>query len=143
MDRERIAAGTGIVACLLLVGLAALPYAFGRPSVIRPYYAGAIGGPPLVALFGAVEAIVLLAALRRRSDPAALAGAAVVLGTFGAILAWWWALGTTPALVGGFTRIDAFRFHPWAVGLAALGAALAAGWYARIVAAPDQAERPL
>ena len=119
MEQERTAGYGGIFAAVLVLILGAVPYFLGSPAAVSAYYTGAPVGPPMVALFAVLELIVLLAGLRRRSDPATVAGIAIVLGLFAAIIAWWWALAIEAALAGGVTQLDLFRNHRWAVAIAA------------------------
>lgn len=133
MDRERVAATIGLAACLVVLALSAGPYVIADPSAVATYYAAGPAGPPLVSLFSIVVAIVLAAGVRRRTDPALAAGIAVAFGAFVAAIAWWWALSVSPSLVGGFTTIDAFEYHRWALGVATLGVPVAGGLYARAV----------
>ena len=133
MDRERGAAAIGVAACLVVVALSVTPYLIAAPSAVATYYDAGPAGPPLVALFSVVVAIVLAAGVRRRTDPALAAGIAVAFGAFVAAIAWWWALAVSPSLVGGFTTIDAFEYHRWAVGVATLAVPVAGGLYARAV----------
>lgn len=133
MADARRSAGLGIGAALGVVLLVVLPYGIADARAIGVYYGGALGGPPLAALFAAVAAIALLGALRGRTDAPTAAGVALVLGVLVAGLVVPWAFGVSPALVGGLTAIALFEWHRWA--LAATGLALLAGsaGYARRV----------
>ena len=133
MDAERIAAGVGIVAGAAVAVLVAVAFALLDPTAVQPYFAAGPAGPSLVALFALVAVVVLAAGVRRRSDPALMAGVAVVLGAFAAGFAWWWALSVSPSLVGSLTTIASFAYHRWAVAVAATVLLVAAGAYARAV----------
>ena len=133
MDTGRLAAYLGIVAALATALLAFLPYAVLDPTALGPYFAVAPVGPPAVGLLALVAVVVLAAGLTGRSDPTTMAGAALVLGLFMAVLAWWWALSVTPSLVGGLTSADWFGNHRWALALAATLLLVTAGGYARAV----------
>lgn len=133
MNRERAAGFVGAAAGMLVLVLGLIPYLLGSPGAVSAYFTAAPVGPPIVALFGILEAIVLMAGLRRRSDPATVAGIAVVLGAFATITAWWWALATEPALAGGVTQADLFRNHRWAFAVASSFLGLAAIGYVRAV----------
>lgn len=130
-ERGSIALGTAAAAAVTLLTI--IPYLFIDNLAVGVYYQGAIGGPPLVALFAIIEVIVLLAAFKRRTDPALAAGVAIVLGGFMTILSWWWAITVSPEVVGGLTEIDTFQYHRWALAASAAIAAVAAGRYARVV----------
>lgn len=133
MDRERLAAGTGIVAAAAVAMLVAATYALLDPTALGPYFAAAPVGPPVVTLFALVAIVVLAAGAEERSDPALMAGAALVLGAFSAGLAWWWALSVSPSLVGSLTDLAIFEYHRWAIALAATALLSASVGYARAV----------
>lgn len=133
MDAERGVATAGIGAAALVILLGIVPYFLGTPPTVSAYYRATPAGPPVVVLFGILEGIVLLAGLRRRSDPATVAGIAVVLGAFATLIAWWWAAAVDPALAGGVSQADAFRQHRWAFAAAASLLGLAAIGYGKAV----------
>jgi len=133
MNTGRLAAGIGIAAALATALLAFLPYAVLDPTAVGPYFAAAPVGPPAVGLLALVTVVVLAAGLTGRSDPTTMVGAALVLGLFTALLAWWWTLSVTPSLLGGLTSADWFGNHRWALALAATVTLAAAGSYARAV----------
>lgn len=133
MDVDGVAAGTGIVAAAATAALAAAPYLLLDPTAVGAYVTAGPGGLRLIALFGLVAIVVLAAGAAGRSDPAQMAGAAVVLGAASALLAWWWALSVPAALVGSLTDAASFAYHRWALALAATALLAAAGAYARSV----------
>lgn len=133
MEQERVAGFAGITAAVFVLILGSVPYLLGSPAAVSVYYTGAPVGPPMVALFAILEVIVLLAGLRRRSDPATVAGIAVVLGLFAAVIAWWWAFTIEAALAGGVTQFDLFRNHRWAIAGAASLQAIASLMYGNAV----------
>lgn len=133
MDVDGVAAGTGIVAAAATAALAAAPYLLLDPTAVGAYVTAGPGGLRLIALFGLVAVVVLAAGAAGRSDPAQMAGAAVVLGAFTAGVAWWWALSLSPSLIGGLTEYALFEYHRWAVATVATGSLLAAAAYARAV----------
>lgn len=133
MDSGRLAAGLGIAAAATTAVLAFLPYAVLDPTAVGPYFAAAPVGPPAIGLLALIAVVVLAAGLAGRSDPTTMAGAALVLGLFTAVLAWWWTLSVSPSLVGGLTSADWFEHHRWALALAATVLLAAAGDYARAV----------
>ena len=129
MDAERAAVGLGAGAAAAVVLLVLAAYAVAAPRVIA-VYAGGLLGPPLAALFAAVAAIGLLGAHRGRSDRPTAAGVVLVAALVTVVLLAPWALGVSPALVGGMTTLAAFEYHRWALGLAAVGLLAGAGWFA-------------
>lgn len=133
MDTGRLAAGLGVASALVTAVLAFLPYAVLDPTAMGPYFAAAPVGPPAIGLLSLVAIVVLAAGLSGRSDPTTMAGAALVLGLFAAVLAWWWTLSVSPSLVGGLTEADWFGNHRWGLALAASVLLAAAGGYARAV----------
>lgn len=133
MDAERAAAGLGLAACAAVLALAGAPYLVADAGAVGVYYAVGFAGPPLVALFCLLAAIVLLAGVRRRFDPPMAAGVALVLGIFSALLAVGWALSVLPSVVGGLTSVAALRHHRWLFAAAALVVPAASAWYARAV----------
>lgn len=133
MVSDRLAAAVGIVAAAATAALAAVPYLLLEPTALGPYVAAGPGGLEVVALFSLVAVVVLAAGATARSDPALMAGGAVVLGAFSTLLGWWWALAVPAALVGGLTDVAGFAYHRWALALAATALLLASVGYARSV----------
>ena len=133
MQEGRLAAGLGLAASAVTAVLALLPYAVLDPTAVRPYVAAAPAGPPVLVLLTLLAVVVLAAGLAGRQDPALVAGAAVVLGTFATIVGWWWALSVTPSLVGSLTDAAAFAYHRWATAVGATVLLAAAAAYARAV----------
>jgi hypothetical protein len=132
MEREALAARIGLAAAGLVVALTALPYGFARAGSVGTYYGVGLVSPAFVALLSVIAAITLLAAARRRSDPAVAAGIAVTVSTFAVVLSVLWALPARE-VVSGIPIPSWFGYHPLSVVLATLGMLAAAGWYARTV----------
>lgn len=130
MTAQRRSAELGMVAAVAVVLLVLVPYAVADPRAVWVYYAGLLG-PPLAGLFAAVAAIAFLAAARERTDPASAAGVVVVLAVLTLGLIAPWAVGVSPALVGGMTTVAAFEDHRWALVVGALALLGAGGWFAR------------
>lgn len=133
MERARLAAGAGILAAAAVATLVAATFVLLDPTAMRPYFATGPVGPPVIVLFALLAVVVLAAGAEERSDPALMAGAAVVLGAFAAGLSWWWALSVSPSLVGGLTELATFEYHRWAIAVAATALLVAAAAYARAV----------
>lgn len=129
----RRAAGLGAAAALAVVGLLVVPYGLTDVRAVAVYYGGDLVGPPLAGLFAAVSAIALAGAARDRTDPPLAAGVALVLGAMTTGLLAVWALGVSPALVGGLTTVAAFRWHRWLLVAATGLLLLASAWFARAV----------
>lgn len=130
MVTGRTVAGLGTGAALAVVLLVVLPYGVADAGAIGVYYGGDLIGPPLAGLFAAVVGIAMLGAARDRTDPPTAAGVAVVLGLLVVGLVVPWALGVSPALVGGLTTVAAFEWHRWILAAAGLTLLTAAAWFA-------------
>ncbi len=132
-DDPRLAAWLGAGSAAAVAVLVVVPYVLADARAIAVYYGDSLVGPPLAGLFAGVAAVALLAGARGRTDPPLAAGVAVVLGLLAAGLLVPWALGVSPALVGGLTTEAAFRWHRWALAAAGLGLFGGAAWFARLV----------
>ena len=133
MEPDRLAAAVGVLAAVAVAVVVAATYALLDPTAVGPYFAPGPVGPPVLALFALVSVVVLAAGAEERSDPALMAGAAVVLGLFSTVLAWWWALSVSPSLVGSLTDFAGFAYHRWAIAAATTLLLAAAAAYARAV----------
>lgn len=133
MNRERVLGEVGAAACLAVVLLVLVPYLVVDSTAVGVYYDAGPVGPPALALLSGVAGVALLAAARDRSDPATVAGVALVIGVVTTLLALLWATAVTPDVVGGLTEIAAFEHHRWAVVGAAAVVAVTSAWYARMV----------
>lgn len=130
MDPNRVAA-VAVGLTVAVIALVIAPYAIADPGAVAVYYRVGPAGPPLVGLFAIVSAIATAAGARGRADPAMAAGVAVSLAAGATVVAGAWAIAVTPALVGGFTTIDLFEHHRWALVAASLGLLAAAALGAR------------
>lgn len=123
MDREALAARLGVAGGVAYLVLAVLPYLVAAAPETRVYYGVGVIGPLLLLVPAGVALIALLSGARRRSDPATMAGVALVFGLFVLLLSVAWAL-PAGGVVGGMASVSAaFDYHRWLVVLA--GAALA------------------
>lgn len=121
---ERLVARLGALAAVVVVALALVPYAVADPTEVAVYYGVGVVGPPLLAILAGVTAVALLAGAGDRSDPATVAGVAVVFGVVVAGLAVPWALAAGP-VVGGMVSVGpSFGAHRWAFTGAALALAV-------------------
>lgn len=123
MDHRRLAPLVGIAGCLGV--LAALLYPYLVADGTGVYYGTAAVNPLVAGLLVVVAVIVFAAGREERTEPDFAAGAALMLGVFGAVILLAWALTA---------RVDAVQVsgsHRWATLLVGLVPPLAAGWYAR------------
>ena len=130
MQSRRLAPLVGIVACLAAVALVIAPYLVVDSLSVATYYDAAILGPWLVALFGLVTTIVLLAGAQDRTAPATVAGASLVFGTVMVLIAAVWALSVPQDLVAQLGRVDALAYHRWALLAVSAVVPASAAWYA-------------
>lgn len=134
MDLTRRAPQLGIAACLAVVCVVVAPYVAlpeDAATGLAFYYDAGFFGPRLIGVFAAVAIVVLGAGLGERSDPATIAGAALVIGLFMTLMSIEWLLALSPEDVTGITTQDWLAYHRWLVlAFSALSAA-AAGLYAR------------
>lgn len=133
MNPRRLAADIGTAASILVVLLAAIPYALGTPAAVGAYYEVGILGPQYFGIAAAVTAIVFRAARTGRTDPATAAGTTLAFGMVVALLAITWAISPEPTVVGGVHTADWFDYHRWLLALTALLIPICAGIYANAV----------
>lgn len=132
MEARKLAPTVGIVGCLLVLVVLALPYLLvGPPSAITTYYnAGAI--TPLAAGLLALVAVIVFAAGREeRTDPALAAGATLVFGLFVLVIAVAWAVTVPRSVVTQLSTNTLITYHRGALVLVALLPVASAGWHAR------------
>lgn len=130
MQGRRLAPLVGIVASMAAVGLVVAPYLVVDSLSVGTYYDAAVLGPWLVALFGVVAIVVLLAGVQGRTDDATVAGAAVVFGATMALIAAIWAISVPAGLVEQLGEVEALAYHRWAVLAVSVLVAASAAWYA-------------
>ncbi|MEM4782700.1 MAG: hypothetical protein QXG03_14210 [Halalkalicoccus sp.] len=134
MNLLRRAPQLGIAACLAVVCVVVAPYVVlpeDAATGLALYYDAGFFGPRLIGVFAAVAIVVLGAGLGERSDPATIAGAALVIGLFMTLMSIEWVLSVSPADVTGITTQDWLAYHRWLVLVFSAISALAAGLYAR------------
>lgn len=131
MDDRRLAPTVGIVGCLAVFALLAVPYLLVDASAVGVYYdAGALN--PLLAGLLAVVALVVFAAGRQgRSDAALSAGTGLAFGLVAAVIAAVWAFTVPVDVVYQLSTAAALAYHRWALVLAAALVPLGGAWYAR------------
>ena len=118
MQRTAIALRFGVLASLLLLGLLALPYAMFDAASVQVYYSVGPLSPLVVALFAGVAFVALGSAAAGRSDPAVVAGLALVIGLGSLGITLPWALDAA-GVAGGLPTSAAFDYHRFAVAAAA------------------------
>lgn len=132
MDARRLAPTIGIVACLLVLVVLAVPYVLvDNGTAVTFYYANGAINPLIGGLLCAVGVIVFAAGRQERTDPGTVAGIAVAFGLFATGVATAWALTVPGALVAQLSEIELLAYHRVALVLASLAVLVAGGWYAR------------
>ncbi|WP_227354383.1 DUF7548 family protein [Haladaptatus salinisoli] len=131
---KRLAPKLGIASSLAVLVLLALPYFLAPAAAVGVYY-DTIPVPVhlLDTLFALVAVVAFGSGLRRRSDPATVAGVTLALGAFMAVVTLWWAVVTPADALVEAARMDSIGYHRWAFFLATLAVTASAGWYARSV----------
>jgi hypothetical protein len=134
MRSEQTAPVLGILGCLAVVVVLALPYVLvpGWGRELGQYYAGGPLGVGAVLFFALVGVVVFLAGLRGRTEPTLAAGIALALGVVAFLIALSWALAAPLEPLYGFpgSWITDFR---WLVVATTAIVPLAALGYARSV----------
>lgn len=132
MEAVRLAPTVGIVACLaVLAGLAAPYLLVSDPGAVGTYYGIGPFNPLFAGLFALVGLVVFAAGRQDRTDPALAAGAALVLGLFGAAMTVAWAASVPGALVFQLGENTLVEYHRAVLVVVTLAVPAAAGWYAR------------
>jgi hypothetical protein len=134
MRTEQAAPALGIVGCLAVVVVLALPYVLvpGWGRELGQYYAGGPLGVGAVLFLALVGVVVFLAGLRGRTDPTLAAGIALALGVVAVLIALSWALAAPLDPIFGFPA-SWITDHRWAVVATSAIIPLAAAVYARTV----------
>ncbi|WP_122090193.1 DUF7548 family protein [Halalkalicoccus subterraneus] len=134
MDLTRRAPQLGIAACLAVLIAVIAPYVVlpeDAATGLAVYYGAGLLGPRLTGVFAAVAIVVLGAGLGERSDPATVAGAALVITLFMTAVSAEWVLALSPEAVTGITTQDWLAYHRWLVVAFSALSAVATGLYAR------------
>lgn len=127
MERSRqIAPLTGVAACLLVLGVIAVPYLLTDSSTASLYYDSGLLHPFVAGLLAVVLIVVLAAGRQERTDPALAAGIALTLGLFMVLLTVAWAL-TMRVDIAGASLTD----HRWMLVAVTVTVPVTAAWYAR------------
>lgn len=132
MDARRLAPALGIVSCLLVLVVLAVPYpVVGDGTTVNFYYAAGAIDPLVAGLLCAVAIIVFAAGRQNRTDPGTAAGVALAFGAFVTIVALVWALTVPEQLVLQLSRNALLEYHRTALVVASVGVLASGVWYAR------------
>lgn len=134
MDRSRLAPLVGIVGCLLVVAVLAVPYLLVRTapaSSVGFYYAAGAINPLLSGLFAFVGLIVIAAGREGRTDPGLAAGIALALGVFMVGVTVLWATTVPIGVVFDMDAPAIMAHHRLATTVAAGIVPVAGVWWAR------------
>lgn len=131
MDDVRLAPMVGIIACVSVMLVLAVPYVLLSPGSAGTYYATGAFNPLFAALFALVCVVIFAAGRSQRSDPALAAGVCLVFGLFIAGFAIVWAVTVPERLVFSYPTDAAFEYHRHVLVLAALAVPISATWYTR------------
>lgn len=124
----------GIVACLLVIAIVALPYLLLSDvgaGGISAYYDHGVVGPWIVTLLTIIALVAFAAGRQERSDPVTIAGATLVLGLFIAGSAAAWALSVPSAFVQQLGTDTWLEYHRWSLAVASAILPVASAWYAK------------
>ncbi|WP_435335767.1 DUF7548 family protein [Haloarchaeobius sp. TZWWS8] len=126
----------GIVAALALVAAVFAPYvalSASGVSALGTYYGYGLVGPPYIALFALVAAIVFAAGREGRTEPDLAAGVTLVLGFAVVALVFVWAVSVSSEFVSSIGTETWMAYHRWAVLLVGVVLAACGVWYARVL----------
>lgn len=134
MELRRLAPGVGIAGCLATVGAVIAPFVLlsDAGTGLSVYYGSGPFGVGAVAFLATLLVIVFLSGLQERTDPATVAGVAVVAGVALVGFTLLWALAVDTENVLSFPAAW-MGYHRWLVVGTASVVAVAALVYARIV----------
>lgn len=129
MDAVKLAPTAGIAACVIVLGVLAVPYLLAPAEQVTAYYTTGAITPLAAGLFALVGIIVFAAGREERSDPALTAGVALVLGGFTLAISLAWALtARVDVLVSPGVVVPNQR---WLLAATSALVPASAGWYAR------------
>jgi hypothetical protein len=129
MDRTKAAPTLGIVGCLLVLAVLVWPYLQETAASVSAYYGSGLVTPLAAGLLAFVSIIVFAAGREERSDPALVAGAALVFGLFVLVIAVSFAFTARVDVLGGSSAL--LTYQRWALAAASVVPVAGAGWYAR------------
>jgi len=136
MDSDELVPYLGAVGCLLVVIVAAAPFAIidEQSQLVASYYAAGPLGLTGVIFLGVLGIVIFLSSVRGRADALLVAGIMLVVGVTMFLLAALWAFSLDAELTEQFLVAHPWMaYHAWStVGLSGLVAA-ASGIYAAAV----------
>jgi hypothetical protein len=129
MDRTKAAPTLGIVGCLLVLAALVWPYLQETASSVSTYYGSGAVTPLAAGLLAFVSIIVFAAGREERSDPALVAGAALVFGLFVLAIDVSFAFTARVDVLGG--NAASLTYQRWVLAAVSVVPVVGAGWYAR------------
>jgi uncharacterized membrane protein len=129
MDDLKVAPAVGIVGCLLVLAVLVWPYLLETAASVSAYYASGTVTPLAAGLLAFVSIIVFAAGRQERSDPALVAGAALVFALFVFLIALSFAFTARVDVLGGASA--SLSSQRWLLAGVAVLPLAGAGWYAR------------
>lgn len=133
MDDVRLAPTVGIVASIAFISILVLPYFLINARSVGAYYGAGPVNPLLGGLFALVCIIIFAAGRQDRSDPALVAGVALVFGVFIFGFTVIWAATVPTSLVLSFPTVAVFEYHRFVLVLNSFIIPLSAAWYAYVL----------
>lgn len=133
MERWKLAAWAGTVACLLTVLTVAAPYVVvGDPGVVPAYYGLGAVSPLTVVLLALVGTVAFAAAANERSDPELVAGLMLVAAAASLLVSVQWALSFGAFRIDVTTKptYDLLAAHRWTVVATTALWTVASAWFA-------------
>lgn len=131
MDDVRLAPMVGIITCVSVMLVLAVPYVLLSPGAVSTYYATGAFNPLFAGLFALVCVVIFAAGRSQRSDPALAAGVCLVFGLFIAGFTTVWAVTVPESLVFSYPTNAAFEYHRYVLVLVSLAIPISAAWYTR------------
>lgn len=129
MDQTKVAPTVGIAGCLLVLAAVVWPYLLESASSVSTYYGSGAVTPLAAGLLAFVSVIVFAAGREERSDPATVAGAAIVFSLFIAVIAVIFAFTARVDVLGGSAA--SLSSQRWVLAAVAAVPLVSAAWYAR------------
>lgn len=113
MQWNRIALILGVIACIAVLGIIAVPYVLAPATGVNTYYDTTLVGPPVVGLITLFATITFFAGVVGRLSSWTIAGATFIFGIVMVVSAAMWAMAVPPHLVMGLSRAEELLYHRW------------------------------